>query len=212
MTDEKEVPDTPIQSDEARQAVINRSSAGNLTAVGVERARQQAEADGEDPAPTGDDRGSKIPIAGGEPQPDYPPHEAPQAVGAQAEPAAFTTNGTLPVNHVASPTGLVPVSAVTTDQKQATKLVQDNLDRHEKEMLRSGYEKLSRAKIESMSAGDLRAVASDRGYDIGEYAGHRATRMRFIAAQQQDEGLTASEAAGSAGAETSGSGAETSAS
>lgn len=184
---DNEAPETPLQSEEARKAVINRSSAGGLTAVGAERARLLAEEEGTDTSDR--PRGSEIPIAGGDPKADYPSHKAPEAVGAQAEPSQFTTNGSLPVNHVASPSGLVPVSAVTSDPTKGAQLVKDQIDATEKQLLRSGFEKLSRNKIESMDAATLRAVASDRGYDIGEYAGQRATRARFIAAQNKDEGL-----------------------
>jgi hypothetical protein len=188
MTPRKDkAPETPLQSEEAKRAVINRSGAGGLTAVGAERARLAAEEADEDTSDR--PRGSEIPIVGGDPKADFPAHDAPEARGAQAEPSQFTTNGSLPVGHVASPSGLVPVSAVTTDPTKGAELVQANLDATEKQLLRSGFEKLSRNKIESMDAATLRAVASDRGYDIGDYAGQRATRARFIAAQNKDEGL-----------------------
>lgn len=180
-----EVPETPVQSDEVRAKLLRNSSAGGDTAVGNERARLQAIEDGEEEFDG--PGGSEIPIAGGEPQADAPAFEAAEPIGAQAQPSNFTTNGSLPVNQVASPSGLVPVSAVTQDATQGAKLVQENLDSHAKAVLRSGAQKLSRAKIESMTAGDLRAVAHDRGYDIQEGSGTRSTRRQFIAAQQADD-------------------------
>lgn len=176
------------QSDEVRERILANSTAGGDTAIGNARAAADKE------IPEGEDRGSKAEIVGGEPQADYPAFSPAAPVGSQSQPALITTNGTLPVGHVASPSGLVPVSAVTSDPTHATQLIQDHLDEQEKQILRSGYEKLSRAKIESMSAGELRAVASDRGYDIGDYAGSRSTRQRFIKAQNEDEGLKDSEA------------------
>lgn len=191
MADENTAPETPTQSPEVRAAIINRSTAGGDTAIGNER-RELNKNDEADQKSSTDDLpgGSTIPIVGGEPKPDYPQHDAPPAVGAQTQPANLSTNGTLPVGHVASPSGLVPVSAVTSDPHQGAKLVQENLNATQNEVLKSGNTKLSRAKIESMSAGELRAVASDRGYDIGDYAGARQTRSRFIKAQNDDEGLT----------------------
>lgn len=181
-----EAPETPLQSEEARNRILAQSSAGTTTAVG--QARQDfinENSDEEKPEIPG---GSEIPIAGGEPQPDAAGPTEPQ--GAQAAPAILATNGTLPVNQVPSPSGLVPVSAVVSDPVQGAKLVQESLDAAEKHLLRSGFEQLSRAKIESMNANDLRAVASDRGYDLGPHAGSRATRRRFILAQQKDAGET----------------------
>lgn len=181
-----EVPETPVQSDEVRAKIMQNSAAGGDTAVGHERRRLQAIEDGEDEFDG--PGGSEIPIAGGEPQPDAPAFSAAEPIGAQAQPSNFTTNGSLPVNHVASPTGLVPVSTVAQDATQGAKLVQENLDQHERSVLRSGATKLSRAKIESMTAGDLRAVAHDRGYDLGpESTGTRSARRKFIAAQQADD-------------------------
>lgn len=183
MTKKKdEAPETPRQSEEARNAVIARSAAGRQTAIGQARADFIAEnSDDEKPEIPG---GYTEPIAGGDPTPDNDGPTEPQ--GAQADPAILTTNGTIPVNMLPSPGGLVPVSAVVADPHQGAKLVQENYDATEKQLLRSGTERLSRAKIESMNAGDLRSVASDRGYDIGDRAGSRMTRERFIAAQNKD--------------------------
>lgn len=181
----KGLPDTPIQDDATRDRILQNSAAGGDTAVGNERRRKLSEADGDEFDGPG---GSELEIAGGEPQSDHAPFEAPAPVGAQAQPSNFTTNGSLPVNMVASPSGLVPVSAVTSDPAQGAQLVQDNLDITSRAVLKSGAQKLSRAKIESMTAGDLRAVAHDRGYDLGsDNAGSRTTRRAFIAAQQADD-------------------------
>lgn len=178
--------ETPVQDPEVTAKIVHNSSAGGQTAVGNERARLQAIADGTEFTGAG---GSEIPIVGGDPKPDHASYTAPEPVGAQALPSLFTTNGSLPVNQVGSPTGLVPVSAVTADPAVGAQLVQANLDAHKKVILKSGSVKLSRAQIESMSAGDLRAVASDRSYDIGEQGGTRTTRRKFLNAQQLDDDL-----------------------
>lgn len=180
----KELPETPLQSEELRAKIVANSAAGGESAIGNERKRLQQEEDDEKFDGPG---GSELPIAGGDPEPESPQHEAPAPRGAQAQPSNLTTNGSLPVNMVASPSGLVPVSAVTSDPHEAARLVKANLDMTEKAVLKSGADKLSRSKIESMTAGDLRAVAHDRGYDIGEGGGTRTVRRKFIALQQADD-------------------------
>jgi hypothetical protein len=183
MTPSKEAPETPLQSEEVRNAILARTAAGRNTTSG--QAREDLLRADEDRPNTPE--GSEIPIVGGEPQPDHPSDGARENIGAQNAPANLATNGSLPVNQVGSPTGLIPVSAVTADPHQGARLVQENLDATKEHLLRSGNPKLSRAKIESMSAHDLRAVAYDRNYDIGEYAGARQTRARFLRAQRDDE-------------------------
>jgi hypothetical protein len=197
MTPERngnEAPETPLQSEETRNAILAKTAAGRNTASGQARDAYLAEDQGDERPDTPE--GSEIPIVGGEPQPDHPGEGAKPNIGAQNAPANLASNGSLPVNHVASPTGLIPVSAVTSDPHQGARLVQENLDETEKHLLRSGKPRLSRAKIESMSAHDLRAVAYDRGYDIGEYAGARTTRTRFLQAQHDDEGVTTDDQGG----------------
>lgn len=180
--------DAPIQDEETRKKILQNSTAGGQTAVG--RARDahlgdQAERIADLPG------GSEIAFAGGDSLPkDFPDHKPGAPVGAQAQPANYTTNGSLPLNMVASPSGLVPASAVSVDPAIAAQRVQEGMDSLKAFTHRTGgYDRLSRAQIEGMSAGDLRAVASQRGYDIGEYAGSRATRKRFIAAQHADDDL-----------------------
>lgn len=179
----------PLQDEETRTKVLQNSTAGAMTAVG--RARDFHLGDQEDRT----DKlpgGSEIPIAGGDSiKSDFAQHEVQEPTGAQAEPAIYTTNGTLPVNMVPSPSGLVPAGAVAGDPREALRRTQEALDAHADSVHRTGgYARLSRTQIETMGAGDLRSVASQRGYDLGEYAGSRATRRRFIAAQNDDDDLT----------------------
>lgn len=171
--------DVPTQSKEVREAILNKSSAGLGTAIGVIRAH---ELDGKE-IPEGEDRGSTVPVAGTFDAGDA--WEGAKAQGAQTQPAILATNGTVPVNHIGSPSGPVPVSTVSGDPAQGAKMIQENFDKDEKELLRTGYAKLSRAKIESMTGAELRAVASDRGYDLGQ-AGNRQSRTRFRNAQDKD--------------------------
>lgn len=174
------------QSDEAREKVLAQSATGGGTATG--QAREHFLGEETERIEGLKSRGSEVPIEGGDPQPDaVQPGQPPR--GNQAQPSAFVSNGSLPVNMVPSGSGLVPVSSVTSDPETAKELVDTAARARDEHILRSGFRKLSRAKVESMTAGELRAVASDRGYDIGEYGGNRITRQRFLEAQKKDEGL-----------------------
>ncbi len=179
-----EVPETPVQSEEVRDAILQKSSAGIGTAIGqlkIEKTREPIE---------GDDRGSKVPIVGTFDKGDAIEGAEPQ--GAQTLPSIITVNGTVPVNMIGTPSGPVPVSAVESDPAKGAQLIQERLDADEKEILRTGYAKLSRSKVESMGGADLRAVASDRGYDVGQ-AGNRQTRARFLRLQAEDKNFESDE-------------------
>lgn len=202
MADAKKTEDVAVQSDEAREAILQRSSAGALSAVGVERDHRLGDAD--ERIKNLESRGVDQEIDGGEPEPDYPQHPGPAARGLGTKPANFVTNGTVPGTFVGSPSGPVPVSAVATSVEDANRKLAEARKQEEDAILRtSSQQKLSRAKVESMSGADLRAVASDRGYDIGDQVGSRATRRRFLAAQDKDESLSTSDETGATPAETS---------
>lgn len=93
---------------------------------------------------------------------------------------------------IGTPSGPVPISAVTGDPAQGAQMIQERLDADEKEILKTGYARLSRAKVESMTGAELRAVASDRGYDVGQ-AGNRQTRARFLRLQGEDKNFESDE-------------------
>lgn len=182
-----EGPESPEpQSEEAREKILMQAAGGLGTATGQARANLLGEE--QERIDNLESRGSTQPIAGGDQiQSDYPANDTEnKPIGAQAQPSAFTSNGSLPVNMVPSPSGLVPASTVAGSLEDASKAVEKANKERDDLILRSGAKKLSRAQIEAMSAADLRAVAHDRGYDIGEYAGSRRTRARFLEAQQKD--------------------------
>lgn len=186
----------PLQSEEAREKVIGSSTAGKGTAVG--QAREHFLGNETERIENLESRGSTVEIAGGDPEPDaVNPGQPPK--GAQAQPSAFVSNGSIPVNMVPSGSGLVPVSSVTSDPEHATELVQRHQEEEDQFVLRTGAKKLSRNQIEGMTGADLRAVAQDRGYDLPE-GGTRTTRRNFIKAQNADEGLPNTEGEGEAGA------------
>lgn len=182
------------QSEEAREKVLHQATGGLGTATGQAKANLLGH---EDERLEGlASRGSEVPIAGGDQiKADYPEHEGAKPIGNQAVPAAFTTNGSLPLNMVPSPSGPVPASTVAGDQAAAAQAVRRANKERDDLILRSGAKKLSREQIEGMNAADLRAVAHDRGYDLGDYAGSRVTRRRFIEAQGKDSITEGGEAA-----------------
>lgn len=158
-------------------------------ATGAETATGQAirTADGTNETPQGEDRGSKVPIVGGEPQPDLLEGAAPK--GAQLEPAKFSSNGQLEGGTVGSPTGSIPVSAVARDQEHADELLEKADAEHAKFLNRSFKDKkLDDRTLSHIGGAELRAIAAKRGYDIPE-AGTRATRAAFARAQDDDENL-----------------------
>lgn len=183
------VVNVPQQSDEARQAILEKSSAAPISAVGS--ARDFALGQQEERIKNLDSRGSTVPIAGGDGlKADYAEFTPGAPVGAQAQPMNFTTNGGLGATLVGSPSGPQPVSAFTSDPAEAQKRLEETLKSHDDFFLtRGGFKKLSRAQVEQMSPADLRAVASDRGYDIGDNAGSRLTRKRFLSEQAKDSDL-----------------------
>lgn len=181
------VEDVAVQSEEAREKTLQRSSAGSLSAIGVEREFRLG--DGEDRIKGLESRGVDQEIEGGEPEPDHPPHPGPAARGLQTAPANFVTNGTVPATFVGSPSGPVPVSSVARDAAHARQLLKEARESNDRVVLGAGYEKVSRDKIEKMSGAELRAVAYDRGYDLGQQSGSRSTRRRFIEAQNKDQRL-----------------------
>jgi hypothetical protein len=185
----EEAPEYPLQSEETRERVLNHAPSGEGTATGL--ALQDLNGEHDERLANLESRGSTQPIAGGDQiKADYPPNKAAKPVGAQAEPAIYTSNGTLPVGHVPSSSGLVPVAATGRTGQDAVKAVDDSLKSLADHENRPNNRKLSDAEIERLNAPDLRAIAYTRGYDIGEYAGARTTRRRFREQQKGDKTLT----------------------
>lgn len=134
--------------------------------------------------PTGEDRGSTVPIVGGEPAPDS---ERPEPVGAQVEPARFTSNGQLPHNSVPSPTGSLPVGAVATSQAHADKLVAQTNEAHDSYVARK-RKRLDANTVRRLSRAELQAIAEQRGYNLPP-GGNKISRDAFLQEQDSDEQL-----------------------
>jgi hypothetical protein len=128
-----------------------------------------------------DDAGTHF---GEEPAGDIPESNESGPVGDQLKPAVFTPGGSLPNAQVATPTGLVPASVVG-DDKVAAKIVEER-DASARTMgRRPAHRTIDDATLDSMTRASIRAVAFDRGYDIGE-GGSRVMRERFKEAQRND--------------------------
>jgi hypothetical protein len=137
--------------------------------------------------PEGEDRGSRVPIEGGQPPADaleiHPNTEK------QGEPARFTSNGQLEANTVGSPTGPVPVSTVASTPEEAKKIIEKrDRDHDEYVKQRKGNRKLSDQEIATLGRAELSAIASHRGYEIRQ-GGTTTTRAEFQRAQEKDEHL-----------------------
>jgi hypothetical protein len=137
--------------------------------------------------PKGKERGSTVPIDGGQPKPDYLEEGNPNKIS--KEPAKFTSNGQVPDGTVGSPSGSVPVAAFARDQKHADQLLKDQAEKHNAYIeARNNPKKLDDNTVNRMGGAELRAIGLQRGYDLGE-RGTRGTRAEFIRAQDKDKTL-----------------------
>lgn len=157
-------------------------------ATGAESATGTALADHE--IPQGDDRGSKLEIAGGDPASDWDiaQGKGDAVIGAQAEMARFTSNGQLPHNTVPTPSGAVPVGATALSQEDADQAIRDVNDAHDAYVNRgTERRKLSKETVQRLSIPDIKAIGEQRGYDIPEFGGTRVLRQAFLDAQDEDD-------------------------
>lgn len=160
---------------------------GAETATG--RALDEAE---RDDVPQGAERGSQVEIEGGDPEPDALEGAAPQ--GAQTEPARFTSNGSLPINMVPSPSGSVPVGAVATSVEDGRKRVEEAQKSHDQTYMReTRNQRLSEATVGRIGRAELQAIGHTRGYEMDINAGTRKTRNDFLKFQDEDDTLSVDE-------------------
>lgn len=183
----------PVQSEEAREAALRAAPRGLNTATGIAYEHHF----GEKETPEGEERGSTRESAGhaDEIKPDAV-SEGQGPVGLQAEEAAYARNGTIPAGFTASPSGPVPISSVARDPEEAKRRASETFEAYDKQLIRSKeYEELSDEQIDRASGAELRAVAHDRGYNLGPIGGNRSTRARFRRAQAEDRGSSSGESA-----------------
>lgn len=156
-----------------RELVPPTRATGEETATGAALAQHEI--------PQGEDRGSKVEIVGGTPTPD---DGSPK--GLQAQPAQFTSNGSLPPNKVPTSSGLVPVSAVASTPEDAKKRIDARRDQIAQENEeRNSLRHLSDADLAKLGGAEIRAIAHQRGYELPA-AGTRTARAAFSAAQAKD--------------------------
>lgn len=182
----RESTEIPVQTDELRDVNLSRAPTGSGTATGqaiADRSGEEAER-----ISSIENRGSPQEVAGGDSiKADFAGGETSEPIGLQAEPAQFAVNGTLNPAMVASPTGLVPVGAVATSPEDAVRRVEENLRAQEDAArTKSSLEPIDERLIDRLSAPELRAIAFDRGYDVGQ-SGGRVTRERFKHLQAEDK-------------------------
>ena len=176
------------KSAKSRGGAKGKSEVPPTLATGAETATGTAIAQGAKQIPKGAKRGSTVEIVGGEPQPDADGPQKPR--GDQAEPARFTSNGQIPEGTVASTAGPIPVSVIARDQDHADELLDQKAEEHQAFLERrvSG-KRLDEHTNSRLTGPELRAIGQQRGYDINDTAGTRATRAAFSAAQSKDKNL-----------------------
>jgi hypothetical protein len=139
------------------------------------------QAEGLEHIPKGKDRG-----APGAPDMGDPLKAKPR--GLQKEKAIFTSNGEVDTRLAPTPSG--PQPAVAATHEEGEKQIKERRDAHQQFIeTRSSQraKRLSEATISRLNHAELRAIASQRGYqDIPEH-GNRTTRTWFAEQQKQDK-------------------------
>lgn len=163
------------QDPKVREEMLARSTSGSGSATG--QAKEQASGKEDERLGGSEDReGPEDAPAKG----DFGAVEYAQPVGLQAEPANFTSGGTIPAGMVSSPGGFVPLSAVgdpeaalerTLGQQGSTK---DN-------------RRLTEDDLDQLDGPSIRAIGAQRGYKIADLAGRRTVKAAFLTAQDEDK-------------------------
>lgn len=105
---------------------------------------------------------------------------------AQTKPALFTSNGSLPYGHVPSPGGPVPVAVHTNPGAQ-----QAGVDAMVEGAIRGPRmrRRVTQDHLDVMSKAEIRAVAHDRGYDVGTASGRGVLKSKFLEHQDKDQSV-----------------------
>lgn len=169
----------------AKRAGASKSTAGKVpptraTGEGSATGTQLREQTRKD-IPKGKDRGSRLPIEGGQPPADYIGDPG-KPRGLQAEEAMFTSNGQIPSGTVPTNSGPVPVSAVASSPEDAKRRLEELEEAHAADLERRERGELSEDEVRRMGRAELRAIGERFGYELPE-AGTRATREAFLQAQ-----------------------------
>lgn len=155
---------------------------GENTATGLEYLNRQGKLEHH----TEGTGGSELEVEG-DPQPDA--DGATEPAGLQAEPAEWVGNGSLPPNMLPSPSGPVPASAIHHTKEAADAAVEKAYATADKEFDErfAARSEIPADTIARMSAAELRAVATDRGYkDVTSTMGRKSARSAFLKSQNDD--------------------------
>lgn len=165
------------QSDSAQVPPTRQTGLGSATGAAIQQDEREI--------PSGSDRGSKIEIVGGPPKPDV---DGPKNVGAQTEPARFTSNGQLPHNSIPTSSGPVSVGATGLSIEDAQKRVDEVNAAHDRFVAQRGTrQRLAPDTVRRLHAIEIQAIAEQRGYVLPGDGGARMTRAAFLKAQDEDK-------------------------
>ena len=180
--------DAPEQPEDVRKANLKGVAPATGTASGL----AAAAAKGVDIRPKPENDGSTNEIAGGAPEPDLKGAGSPsEPKGAQAQPASFVSNGSVPANVGASNYGFVSSALLGATAEESHEIAKRQVETPQKQSSMSDeIPRIPRETIDRMNGAELRAAAFDRGYDLGTQRGNRGTRVAFIKAQNEDQNAT----------------------
>lgn len=173
---------------EANVPPTRATGAESATGTAIAEARR-------DDIPQGEDRGSKVAIEGGEPQPDY--LDDGTANKNPEEPAVFSSNGQILPGTAPSPSGPVSVSAtganalggaeagVKAPDSPSIQAQKDFNAQRAAAQEESKADVLDEQTVSRLSKTDLRAIGHQRGYDMPDTGGTRTMRAAFLAGQKK---------------------------
>jgi hypothetical protein len=182
-----------VEPGQAARAGVPEANVPPTTQSGPLSATGQAvrQALGQEEVPKGKERGAPQSQGQKDAKPDLI-GKGGKPTGLQKEKAIFSSNGEIPSDMVASPSGLVPMhTAAGGDEDKMQQMVEDRRDEHERYVERRSVmrtKRLSNATIDRLGHAELRAIGEQRGYTL-PVAGARSTRAAFARAQEGDKEL-----------------------
>jgi hypothetical protein len=171
------------QDPKVREEMLARSTSGSGSATG--QAKEQASGREDERLEGSEDR--EGPEDGPE-KGDFGAVEYAQPVGLQAEPANFTSGGTIPAGMVSSPAGFVPLSAVGDPEAALERTLG-------KQGSTKDNRRLTEEDLEQLDGPSIRAIGTQRGYQMPDLAGRGTIRGKFLAEQEKDERFSEEEPA-----------------
>lgn len=177
--------------DQATAAQAAQAALAGSPKAGVPPTRQSSpfsatgqavlQAEGLEHIPKGKDRGAPNAPDMGDPLKAKPR-------GLQKEPAIFTSNGEVDLRLAPTPSG--PQPAVAASPKEGDEQLKARREAHQRFIETRSTQrakKLSEATISRLNHAELRAIATQRGYQNIPEHGNRTTRTWFAEQQKQDK-------------------------